>query len=396
MTERSVDPALVSRVETELGCRVVDAVPLAGGSPRSTVLRLSLEAPLRTASTIVAKQVRAADRINQPSGVAAGILSVGASAEREATARYSDEVAAYDRLRRAGCSAVPELLAAIDEVRVMILEDVSGRELLDDLWGDDVGRAYEGWVALAEALADVHAAGMAPETVPTAADLEQAWAGSLSSASASAVEVAAATGVPERDLEGELTGLHSRLTTPGPLSTWLHGDPCPGGNVLLDGRRARLVDLEAARPGHAVLEAAYLRCGFPTCWSVGAAGPAALEAAEDAYRRTLQAACPAIAEESAWLRCLADACVWWALDGGALVQRAERETAGLVGRALAEDWEWGTATARQRLALRAAQAADLLAVTGHAPGLKRLMTATVSFLDDLKVTAAPAYPTLAL
>lgn len=385
--------ALVRLVEAELGGGVVDVTSLAGASPRSTVLRLTVVAPSGP-KTVVAKQVRVADVVNQPSGSVPSPLAAGTSGEREATARYANEVAAYRRLQRVGCAAVPRLVAAMAAERVIVLEHVEGWDIIEDLWGDDVERSSAALGALAVALAEAHGAGMHRSVAPSGDELEGAWAAALPPVRAAAAHLAATTGLSDADWACEVDDLHARLAVPGPFATWLHGDPCPGGNVIFDGERVRLVDLEAARPGHAVLEAAYLRCGFPTCWSVGVAGSASLRAAEDAYRRALAPACPAVADDATWRRCLADACAWWALDGGALVQRAERGGVNLVQLALERDWEWGTATARQRLRLRLDQAAALLAGAGHAPALADLLAAAVTQVAELGAGQAPGYPAL--
>jgi hypothetical protein len=51
---------------------------------------------------------------------------------------------------------------------------------------------------------------------------------------------------------------------------------------------------------------------------------------------------------------LADACAGWLIRGDTLVERAHRGQSDQLARVTRQDWRWGTATARQRLAHRLA------------------------------------------
>ncbi|MGW6288313.1 hypothetical protein [Streptomyces sp. NPDC055107] len=75
--------------------------------------------------------------------------------------------------------------------------------------------------------------------------------------------------------------VHRLARTPG--HALLHGHPCPGNDLHTTGG-TRFIDFEQASPGSGLVELAYLRIGFPTCWCVTAAPVPPLERAEAAYR----------------------------------------------------------------------------------------------------------------
>ncbi|MBI0384824.1 phosphotransferase, partial [Streptomyces albiflaviniger] len=149
----------------------------------------------------------------------------------------------------------------------------------------------------------------------------------------------------------ELDDLVNRLThTPG--HALLHGDPCPGNDIHTgsgsgSGSGGRFIDFEQAALGDGLMELAYLRIGFPTCWCATAPAQPLLDAAEAAYRTAWRRATGADVQDD-----LTDACAGWLLRGDALVERAHRGTADHLSKVPHGDWRWGTATARQRLVHR--------------------------------------------
>ena len=72
---------------------------------------------------------------------------------------------------------------------------------------------------------------------------------------------------------------------------------------------------------------------------------------------------------------LADACAAWLIQGDALVERAHRGTADQLARVPAEDFEWGNATARERLVHRLGVVADMTRDHDHLHALGRLSSA---------------------
>jgi hypothetical protein len=123
----------------------------------------------------------------------------------------------------------------------------------------------------------------------------------------------------------------------------LHGDPCPD-NFLATADGGRFVDFENAAWGDGLVELAYLRIGFPTCWCALAPEPPLVAAAEAEYRATWRdlTGTDVVGD-------VTDACAGWLLRGDGLVERALRGPADHLSRLLTEDWTWGVATARQRL-----------------------------------------------
>src|SRR5262249_46850828 len=92
--------------------------------------------------------------------------------------------------------------------------------------------------------------------------------------------------------EDELDAVAGCMADPGPWLGLAHRDPCPD-NVLMDGTRARLLDFEFAGPGHVLLDAAYWRMGFPTCWCAGRLPADTIAAMDQAYRAALAGSLPA-------------------------------------------------------------------------------------------------------
>ncbi|AKZ53190.1 hypothetical protein SAM23877_7532 [Streptomyces ambofaciens ATCC 23877] len=290
---------------------------LLDSSPRSRVWRVELSG----GSRVIVKQI--AD---------------GGGTGSDGDARYAREVAALRLAARATRPAVaPALLATDPASRVMVLEHL-----------DDLGAADDWMPGYAESLARLHAltgpadTGTLPAWLgPTAADAESFLA------LATALDVAVPPHVPD-----ELAGLLDRLD-PASHHALLHGDPCPG-NDLRTAAGVRFVDFEQASLGNGLVELAYLRIGFPTCWCAMSATAAPLAEAEAVYRATWRGLTGRDVPGD-----LADACAGWLIRGDALVERAHRETVDHLARVPAEDFTWGYVSARERLVHRLGVAAGL-------------------------------------
>ncbi|MFE2940621.1 phosphotransferase family protein [Streptomyces sp. NPDC059255] len=248
----------------------------------------------------------------------------------DADERYAREVTALRLAARVDPPVVPAVLGADPGERVLVLED------LEHL------RPPRDWVvAYAGGLARLHAA-----TGPGDAGVLPRWAGPTRGDVASFLALAESLSVPvAQEVPGELDALVARLgSLPG--GALLHGDPCPG-NDLHTAEGVRFIDFEQASLGSGLVELAYLRIGFPTCWCATEASAPLLERAEAEYRSVWRAETGREPEGD-----VVDACVGWLLRGDALVERAFRGTADHLARVPDEDWTWGTATARQRLVHR--------------------------------------------
>ncbi|MDN3351503.1 hypothetical protein [Actinomadura sp. DC4] len=271
----------------------------------------------------------------------------------DARARYEREVAALRLAARVRPPIVPALLAADPGTLTMVLEHV-----------DDTGPAEDWVVAYAEGLARLHAA-----AGPADAGALPRWQGPDAGDVRAFLGLAGRLGAPvEARARDELAALADRLSrVPG--DALLHGDPCPGNDLYVDGV-VRFVDLEQAAFGNGLVELAYLRIGFPTCWCVTEVAGPLLDRAEAAYRTAWRAATGAEPDGD-----LVDACAGWLIRGDALVQRAERGITDHLARVSAGDWPWGTATARERLAHRLGVVAGLTEGRADLAGLHRLATA---------------------
>ncbi len=212
--------------------------------------------------------------------------------------------------------------------------------------------------------ADAHAHELPRWSGPTDADIE-AFVGL-----ATTLGVPAPPGVP-----GELERLLDRLGAAGHHAL-LHGDPCPDNVLgLRSAAETRFIDLEHASLGSGLVELAYLRMGFPTCWCVTAV-PSPLRAeAEIAYHATYRALTGTAPPGD-----LTDACAGWLIRGDALVERARRDGTDHLARLTCKDWRWGTETARGRLTHRLAVVATM---TTDNPDLGELHRLTATLHDQI-------------
>lgn len=262
--------------------------------------------------------------------------------------RYAREVAALSIAGRAsGTPVVPALLGTDPAERVLVLEHLGHR------------RPSADWIVdYAAALARLHATAGPGDTgaLPR-------WQGPTGADATSFLTFAEALGVPAPPAaRDELDALVERLGR-AEGTALLHGDPCPGNDLHTpDG--VRFIDFEQASLGSGLMELAYLRIGFPTCWCVTRASGPLLERAETAYRTAWHAETGTVLPDAG----LADACAGWLIRGDALVERAHRGATDHLARVPDEDWTWGTATARQRLAHRLGVVADLATGDGMAAG----------------------------
>ncbi|MFD6276688.1 phosphotransferase family protein [Streptomyces sp. NPDC060209] len=266
--------------------------------------------------------------------------------------RYEREVAALRIAGRAsGSPVVPALLGTDPAERVLVLEHLDHRRPAAD------------WIVdYAAALARLHS------TAGTAdAGALPRWQGPTGADVSSFLTLAETFGVPEAP--GVRDDLHALVDRLGRAegTALLHGDPCPGNDLHTpDG--VRFIDFEQASLGSGLMELAYLRVGFPTCWCVTRAAGPLLERAEGAYRTAWHAETGTPLPDAG----LADACAGWLIRGDALVERARRGTVDHLARVPDEDWEWGTATARQRLVHRLGVVAGTTADHGGLRSLRAL------------------------
>lgn len=279
--------------------------------------------------------------------------------------RYAREVTALRLAARAEVPVVPALLATDPGERVLVLEHLEHR------------RPPRDWIVdYAAALARLHAAAR-----PEDAGILPRWQGPDRSDIDSFLRLAAALQVPVTATHAEELGELVNRLDQAPGNALLHGDPCPG-NDLHTATGVRFIDFEQASLGSGLMELAYLRIGFPTCWCVTSASVPLLERAEHAYRTAWRTATGSEARGS-----LTDACTGWLLRGDALVERAHREGTDHLDRIPHRDWQWGTATARQRLVHRLGVVSRM--TTGHTS-----LTATSSLTAAMRQHMRARWPEL--
>lgn len=182
----------------------------------------------------------------------------------------------------------------------------------------------------AESLARLHA-----RTGPADAGALPVWSGPTPADAESFLALARTLDVPvPSTARGELGDLLHRLD-PTPHHALLHGDPCPGNDLRTAGG-VRSIDFERASLGNGLVELAYVRIGFPTCWCAMSVTGAPLAEAESVYRSTWRDLTGKDVPGD-----LADACAGWLIQGDALVERAHRGTADQLARVAVEDFDWG-------------------------------------------------------
>jgi hypothetical protein len=186
-------------------------------------------------------------------------------------------------------------------------------------------------------------------------------------------------------LDGDLAALEASIANPGPFTSLIHGDPCPG-NWVRAGATDRFIDFEFARVGHALLDGVYGRAAFPTCWCVGRLPGDVIEAMESAYRYELAQGCPAARDDAHYLPGVAEACAFWLAFTCRIFP---------LKTLLEEDPEWGTGTNRQRLLFRLDVVRQATDEAGHLSVLGEVAAALARELHDRwdgEITPLPLYP----
>ena len=329
----------------------IDTVQSLGGAARrNLVLRARVTASGADPRPVIIKATRAAsyDR---------------GAADAYATSGFVKEWAATRYLARHADARLftPALLADDLDRGVLVYDDVglSVPSLVEPLLHETAGEAEQALTAYAKAVAALHSAsvgcrtdhaaivreGFSSSAVPPPADR---WLADVTHS----LKDLLGDGPPEDDADE----VAEHLRQPGGWQVLVHGDPCPDNILLAADGHAILIDLEYARPGHALLDAAYWRMGFPTCWCAGTVPAGAMQRITQAYRTAVASAVPAAADDDAFRHESAMIDAAWLLGN----------VAWLLKAALAEDGTWGRATTRSRIltymqnAIRSTEDADIL------------------------------------
>ncbi len=144
------------------------------------------------------------------------------------------------------------------------------------------------------------------------------------------------------------------MLEPGPFLAYTHGDPCPDNDRLLAGGLT-FFDFEFGAYRHALLDGAYPRVPFPTCWCVNRMPERLIERLEEAYRAVLVRTCSAAEDKALFRRGIVEASAYWLIT----------TTSNLLDGVLKSDRTWGIASVRQRILYRLEVFARLSLDVGH-------------------------------
>jgi thiamine kinase-like enzyme len=146
---------------------------------------------------------------------------------------------------------------------------------------------------------------------------------------------------PEHHWLHDLNAIEETINHPGEFLAYIHADACPD-NVLDTDEGLRLIDFETGRFGHALMDAAYSRMMFPSCWCANRLPHTIVQQIEDTYRTILSQRCLAAQDDRNFEAALVKVCGFWLLY--TLTRHLES--------ALKKDSNWGIATNRQRILAR--------------------------------------------
>jgi hypothetical protein len=163
------------------------------------------------------------------------------------------------------------------------------------------------------------------------------------------------------------------MMNPGPFRAYIHGDPCPD-NVFFTGEQLRLIDFEFGCLGHALLDGAYGRMMFPTCWCANRLPRTLLTQMESWYRAVLAAVCPEAEDDRVFEPALVHACASW------VVNTLSWHLEG----ALREDRPWGIATMRPRLLARLEACIATAEEFDQLPAVRGTASRLLEVVDDFK------------
>lgn len=240
----------------------------------------------------------------------------------------------------------PQFYGGDRTIGLIVLEDVQHHaRLVESLLGSDRSHAKRALLQYATCLGRLHTA-----TIGTSAEFEQLFQtiASLVKPTRETVnirkhqEILETLGIqPENHWLHELEAIESAINHPGDFLAYIHADACPD-NVLDTGEDLRLIDFETGRFGHALIDAAYGRMMFPSCWCANRLPHATVRQMEDTYRTILSQQCATAQDDRSFESALVKMCGFWLLY--TLARHLES--------ALKKDSNWGISTTRQRILAR--------------------------------------------
>jgi hypothetical protein len=273
-----------------------------GGSERSVVLRVRVAAsPFSLPRTLVLKRY-----LEPPERHCDSFVREAASYQ------LFTALASEDRM-------CPELFAHAPDSRLVVLEDLGGAPTLaDKLLGHDARGAERALLSWARSLGRLHAttAGReadfdALERRLTPPDLKDP----LAVDGATALEELPALleselGLPTPVQAVEHAAKSRRLMETGRHRAFSPSDSCPDNNLITD-RGVRFLDFEGGCVRNAILDAAYLRVPFPSCWCPFALPAGMTDAMLAGWRAEVRVVWPDLDDDSVLLPRLLDAQLFW-------------------------------------------------------------------------------------
>jgi hypothetical protein len=228
----------------------------------------------------------------------------------------------------------------------IILEDVPHRARLAELLlGNDCAQAEWALLEYATCLGQLHA-----DTLGKAAEFEELFQSIVPSAKPKKVSV----NIQKHQSRLESLGIHidsnclrdleaiaETVGHRGEFSAYIHADACPD-NVLDTGKELRLIDFETGFFGHALIDAAYGRMMFPSCWCSNRLPHTMVQQMERTYRAILAQNCPMAEDDRVFETALVNTCGFWLLY--TLTRHFED--------AWEKDLDFGISTIRQRILAR--------------------------------------------
>jgi hypothetical protein len=267
----------------------------------------------------------------------------------------------------------PQFYGGDCTIGLIILEDVQhDARLVESLLGSDRNQAEQALLQYATCLGRLHTA-----TIGKAAEFE-----ALFQTIAPQVKPVKETVTicqhqsilekleiqPENHWLHDLNAIEEAINHPGDFLAYIHADACPD-NVLDTDEGLRLIDFETGRFGHALMDAAYGRMMFPSCWCANRLPHPIVQQMEDTYRTILSQRCLAAQDDRIFESALVKICGFWLLH--TLARHLES--------ALKKDSNWGISTIRQRILARL----EVFITTAQALHQLPALCGTVNRLLDL-------------
>lgn len=169
----------------------------------------------------------------------------------------------------------------------------------------------------------------------------------------------------------EYDALVIAMENPSPFRAYTHNDSCPDNSFLTSGR-LRLIDFERGGYHLCLLDAAYCRLSMPHCYWANRLPEDIAPLVERAYRQHLRPFLPEIAEERRFGMAMTEACAYWIISNGMW----------MVHQDFDQDFNWGSATWRQRVLLRLEQFAATTEEFSHLPAMGAAARETIRRLKS--------------